>query len=352
MVAVGTHSMTGEERMMAACRREAVDTTPVWFMRQAGRCLQEYRQLRERYDILTMARTPELCTQVTLMPVDTFGVDAAVMYADIMLPLDGMGVPFIIEPEVGPIIAHPIRTEAAIDAVRVIDAEEATPYVFEANRMLRKELAGRAALVGFSGAPFTLACYMIEGRPSRDYGQAKRMMLGAPQLWHKLMDKVTEVVVRYLRAQVAAGVQVVQVFDSWVGVLSPTQYQRFVLPYTKRVFTELRGSGVPTIHFGTGSASLLGLMVSAGSDMISLDWRMNLDEAWAQIGYERGVQGNLDPAVMLAPFDVIAEEARDVLRRAGGRPGHVFNLGHGVLPDTDPSQLTRLVDFVHAESAR
>jgi len=287
-----------------------------------------------------------------LMPVDTFGVDAAVMYADIMLPLEGMGVPFIIEPEIGPIIANPIRTASDIAALRVIDAEESTPYVFDAIRLLRPSLAGRAALVGFSGAPFTLACYMIEGRPSRDYGHAKSLMFSEPAQWHKLMETVTEVVVRYLREQIAAGAQVIQLFDSWVGVLSPADYERFVLPHSTRIFGELRGLGAPTIHFGTGVASLLELMAGAGSNLISVDWRVSLDDAWDRIGYDRGIQGNLDPTVMLAPFEVVQQAARDVLQRAGGRPGHIFNLGHGVLPDTPPEALTHLVEFVHAESRR
>jgi uroporphyrinogen decarboxylase len=344
--------MTGEERVLAASRLQPVDATPVWFMRQAGRCLAEYRQLRERYDILTLAKTPELCAQVTKMPVDIFGVDAAVMFADIMLPLDGMGVPFAIEPEVGPIIHHPIRTKADVDALRIIDAEEATPYVFEAIRILRRDLSGRAALVGFSGAPFTIACYMVEGRPSRDYARAKSLMLGEPAIWQQLMETVTEVIVRYLRGQVEAGVQLVQLFDSWVGVLSPRDYERSVLPYSARIFQEMRALEVPTIHFGTGAASLLELMARAGGDLMSLDWRVSLDDAWARIGHDRGVQGNLDPVVMYAPFEVVEAETRDILRRAAGRPGHIFNLGHGVLPETEPSALTRLVDFVHETSAR
>ncbi len=336
--------------MLAACRLEAVDATPVWFMRQAGRCLAPYRQLRERYDILTIAKTPELCAQVTTMPVNMFGVDAAVMYADIMLPLDGMGVPFVIEPEVGPIIEHPIRTAADIAGLRVVDACEATPYLFETIAALRRDLAGRAALVGFSGAPFTLACYLVEGRPSRDYARAKAMMFGEPELWARLMETLTEVIVRYLRAQAGAGAQVIQLFDSWVGSLGPSAYQRFVLPYTTRVFTDVGSLGVPTIHFGTGTASLLELMARAGSDLISVDWRVNLDDAWARIGYEHGIQGNLDPAVLLAPFGMVEDAARDVLRRAAGRSGHIFNLGHGVLPDTDPDDLKRLVDLVHRTS--
>jgi len=344
--------MTGEARILAACERRPVDVTPVWYMRQAGRCLAEYRELRRRYDILTLARTPELSAQVTLMPVERFGVDAAVMFADIMLPLDGMGVPFTIEPDIGPIIHSPIRTLADVERIRVIEAEEATPYVFEAIRMVRRELAGRAATLGFSGSPFTLACYMIEGRPSRDYARSKSFMYSEPVAWRLLMEKVSEVVVRYLRGQIAAGAQAVQLFDSWVGVLGPDVYSEMVLPYSRRIFDEVRKTGVPSIHFGTGNSSLLELMSAAGPDLVSLDWRVPLDAAWERIGHDKGVQGNLDPVVMLSGWDVIEARAADVLRRAGGRPGHIFNLGHGVLAETDPDQLTRLREYVHAESAR
>jgi len=342
-------AMTGQARMLAACRREPVDTTPVWFMRQAGRCFAEYRALRKQYDILTIAKTPELATQVTLMPVERFRVDAAVIFADIMLPLEGMGVPYRIEPDIGPLLPAPIRTAADVNRLRVIDAEASTPYVFEAIRQIRGALGTKAALVGFSGAPFTLACYMVEGKPSRDYGKAKALMFGAPAVWHQLMETVTEVVIRYLRAQIDAGIQVAQVFDSWVGALAPPDYARYVLPYAKRIFDALKGVGVPTIYFGTSTASLLDLMVSAGPDIISVDWRIPLDEAWARIGHDKGIQGNLDPARLLAPFSEIAAGARDVLRRAGGRPGHIFNLGHGVLPDTDPAMLERLVELVHQD---
>jgi uroporphyrinogen decarboxylase len=344
---LGAPSMTGEQRMLGACSVEPVDCTPVWFMRQAGRCLAEYRQLRERYGILEIAKTPELCARVTQMPVDVFGVDAAVMYADIMLPLDGMGVPFRIEPDVGPIIEQPVRSADDVARLRIIDAEEATPYLFESIRLLRRELGGRAALVGFAGAPFTLASYLIEGRPSRDQAGARALMFRQPDVWHRLMETLTEVVVRYLRAQVEAGAQVVQIFDSWVGALGPGDYERCVLPYSRRIFSELGATGVPTIHFGTGAASLLELIADAGSDLVSVDWRVRLDDAWRRIGVRQGIQGNLEPAVMLAPFDVIEAAALDVLRRAGGRQGHVFNLGHGVLPDTPPDSLRRLVELVH-----
>jgi uroporphyrinogen decarboxylase len=321
-------------------------------MRQAGRCLAEYRELRKRYDILTMAKTPELCAQVTLMPVHEFGVDAAVLYADIMLPLERMGISFEIEPDIGPIIHNPVRTMQDVEALRVIDAEESTPYVLEAIRLVRHELEGKQAVIGFSGAPFTLACYMIEGRPSRDYGMAKSLMYGQPEVWHALMNKLTEVVSRYLLAQIAAGVDVVQLFDSWVGALSPSVYQRFVQPYSRRIFDAVQQTGTPSIHFGTGTASLLELMTEAGGDVISVDWRVDLDDAWRRIGYERGIQGNLDPTLLLTPWNVIEEGMHDVLRRAANRPGHIFNLGHGVLAPTPPDMLRRLVEAVHEFTKR
>lgn len=348
----GVAAHTGFARFLDACHHRQPDATPVWFMRQAGRCLAEYRELRKSYDILTMAKTPELCAQVTQMPVKEFGVDGAVLYADIMLPLEGMGVSLEIQPDVGPIIHNPIRSMRDVEALRIIDAGEATPFVMEAIRLVRRELAGKQAVIGFSGAPFTLACYLIEGRPSRDYGIAKSLMYGQPGTWHALMNKLTEVVSRYLVAQVEAGVDVVQVFDSWVGALGPGAYKRFVQPYTQRVFEAVKQTGTPSIHFGTGTASLLELMAQAGGDIISVDWRVNLDDAWARIGYERGIQGNLDPSLLLTSWDVIEEGMRDVLRRADGRPGHIFNLGHGVPADTQPVMLRRLVDAVHEATQR
>lgn len=343
---------TGVARFLDACHLRQPDATPIWFMRQAGRCLAEYRELRKRYDILTMAKTPELCAQVTLMPVHEFGVDAAVLYADIMLPLERMGISFEIEPDIGPIIHNPVRTMQDVEALRVIDAEESTPYVLEAIRLVRHELEGKQAVIGFSGAPFTLACYMIEGRPSRDYGMAKSLMYGQPDVWHALMNKLAEVVSRYLLAQIAAGVNVVQLFDSWVGALSPSVYQRFVQPYSRRIFDAVRQTGTPSIHFGTGTASLLELMTEAGGDVISVDWRVDLDDAWQRIGYERGIQGNLDPTLLLTPWNVIEEGMHDVLRRAANRPGHIFNLGHGVLAPTPPDMLRRLVEAVHESTKR
>ncbi|HLH63886.1 MAG TPA: uroporphyrinogen decarboxylase [Ktedonobacteraceae bacterium] len=343
---------TGVARFLDACHHRQPDATPIWFMRQAGRCLAEYRELRKRYDILTMAKTPELCAQVTLMPVHEFGVDAAVLYADIMLPLERMGISFEIEPEIGPIIHNPVRSMRDVEALRVIDAEESTPFVMEAIRLVKRELAGKQAVIGFSGAPFTLACYMIEGRPSRDYALAKSLMYGQPEVWHALMNKLTEVVSRYLLAQIGAGVDVVQLFDSWVGSLSPSVYRRFVQPYSKRIFESVQQTGTPSIHFGTGAASLLELMAEAGGDVISVDWRVDLDDAWQRIGYVRGIQGNLDPTLLLTPWNVIEQGMQDVLRRAANRPGHIFNLGHGVLAPTPPDMLRRLVDAVHQATQR
>lgn len=337
--------------MLGACRREPVDCTPVWFMRQAGRCIAEYRELREKYDILTMTRTPDLCMQVTLMPVELMGVDAAVMYADIMLPLFGMGVPFSIDPGIGPIIHEPVRDEAAIRALRVVEPEEGTPELFQTIGMVRRELAGRAAVVGFAGAPYTLASYMIEGKPSKDRARAKALMYGRPALWAELMETLTEVTIRYLKAQVDAGAQVLQLFDSWIGDLGPSAYEQHVLPFSRRIFAAVGETGVPTIHFGTGVGGMLEHFASAGSDLVCVDWRISLADAWRRIGHDKGIQGNLDPTAVLAPWETIEVEASRVLAEAEGRPGHVFNLGHGVLPDTDPAQLARLVEFVHEKTA-
>jgi uroporphyrinogen decarboxylase len=344
--------MNGAERFLAAARHQQVDTTPVWFMRQAGRCLADYRELRKSYDILTLAKTPELSAKVTLMPVDTFGVDAAVMFADIMLPLEPMGVSLEIQPDVGPIIHNPIRSMADVERLRVVDAEEGVPFVLDAIRLVARELSdGRAGVIGFSGSPYTLACYLIESRPSRDYARAKAMMMAEPTAWAALMDKLTEQMIGYLRAQVAAGAQVLQVFDSWIGGLNPVDYERSVLPWSRRIFDALRGT-VPTIYFGTGNAHLLELMASAGADVLSVDWRVNLDEAWSRIGLNRGIQGNIDPVRPYAGWEPTLEGMRDVLGRAARRPGHIFNLGHGVLPETNPDVLRRLVDGVHEEARR
>jgi len=346
----GAGTMTGEQRFLAATRREPLDATPVWFMRQAGRCLADYRALRQEYDILTLAKTPDLCAQVTLMPVEAFGVDAAVMFADIMLPLEPMGIDLEIQPDVGPIIHNPIRSRADVDALRLFEPEEGVGFVMDAIRLVRRQLEGRTAVLGFSGAPFTLACYLIEGRPSRGYSLAKAFMYREPEAWHELMARLSEVIVRYLKAQVAAGAQAVQVFDSWVGALGPADYAEYVQPHVRRIFAALHE--IPTIHFGTHTAALLELMADAGGDVMSIDARQSLDVAWERLGYDRGVQGNLDATRILAGWEATEAGARDVLARADGRPGHIFNLGHGVLPESDPGLLRQLVDFVHHETRR
>ncbi len=336
--------------LVRALRRERVERTPVWFMRQAGRSLPEYRALRERFGMLEMVRTPELAARITRLPVDRLGVDAAVLYADIMLPLEGMGVPFEITPEVGPIIGHLVRTPRDVGALRVVEAEEATPYLFETIRAVRAGLPREIALIGFCGGPFTLASYLIEGGPSREHARTKRMLLGEPAVWGRLMDTLVEVLTRYLRAQVDAGADVVQVFDSWAGALSTLDYERSLLPWMRRLFASLGDAGVPRIHFATGNPALLPLLASVDCEAVSVDWRAPLDDAWDAIG-DRAIQGNLDPAVCLAPWDIVEARATDVLRRAGGRPGHVFNLGHGVLAETDADVLARLAALVHERTA-
>ncbi len=341
---------TGEARMLDACQHRQPDCTPVWFMRQAGRCLAEYRQMREKYGILELAKTPELSAKVTLMPIETFGVDAAVMFADIMIPLEGMGISLDIQ-QGGPVIHHPIRTMADVERLRCIEPDDVRP-VLDALRIVRRELAGKQAVIGFSGAPFTLASYLIEGGPSRTFEKAKGLMFSQPEVWDALMTKLADSMIVYLTAQIEAGAQIVQLFDSWVGALNPEDYKRYVLPPTRRIFAAIAETGTPMINFGTGNASLLELMASAGGDIMSVDWRVNLDDAWARIGFDKGIQGNLDGTRMLAPWPVIEAGMHDVLARAGGRPGHIFNLGHGVMPETPPEMLTRLVEAVHTATAR
>jgi uroporphyrinogen decarboxylase len=270
-----------------------------------------------------------------------------------MLPVEGMGVSLEIQPDIGPIIHHPIRSMEDVERLRITEPEETVPFVLEAIRLVRAELAGgRAAVIGFSGAPFTLACYLVEGRPSRSYAKAKTLMLSEPRVWAALMDKLTEMVIHYLRAQIRAGASVVQLFDSWVGTLGPRDFEQSVLPWSRRIFDSLRDAGAPTIYFGTGNAALLEPMARAGSDVLSVDWRVSLDDAWARIGFDRGIQGNLDPLRPVAGWEAAEEGMRDILLRAGGRPGHIFNLGHGVLPETDPAILARLVDAVHEATRR
>jgi uroporphyrinogen decarboxylase len=311
-------------------------------MRQAGRSLPEYRELRERHSFWDVAGTPELCAEVTLQPVRRHGVDAAVMFADIMTPVVGMGLDVDLVEGVGPVVAGPVRTVADVERLRVPDPEEAFAPLLEAIRIVRGELDADRAVVGFCGGPFTVAGYLVEGRPSRDFVGVKALMYGQPDVWRALLDKLADCFAAYLAAQVRAGADVVQLFDSWVGCLSPDDYEEFVAPWSARI---LAAAGAPTIHFGTGTATLLEAMAAAGGDVIGLDWRMRLDDAWARVE-GRGVQGNLDPAALLGPWDRVEKQALDVLRRAEGRPGHIFNLGHGVLPGTDADVLTRLAALV------
>ena len=334
---------------LAACRREPVPFTPIWLMRQAGRYMPEYRAVREKLGFLELCKSPDTAAEVTVTAAERLGVDAAIIFADILLVLEPMGVGLEFTRGDGPAIARPVRTAADVDRLREVDVAE-LGFVFEAVRRARGAL--RVPLIGFAGAPFTVASYMIEGRPTKEFGRCKGLMYADPATWHRLMETLTEVTVRYLRAQVAAGAQALQLFDSWVGALGRLEYEEYVLPYSRRIFEALGDTGVPTIHFGTSTAALLEQMASAGSDIMSVDWRVPLDEAWSRIGHDQGIQGNLDPTVMLAPFEVVEREARRVLERAGGRDGHVFNLGHGVLADTPSERLTRLVDLVHQVSER
>ena len=317
-------------------------------MRQAGRSLPEYRELRKHHDLFSVCRQPELCAEVTLQPVRAHHVDAAVMFADIMLPVIGMGVDVELVENVGPVIANPVRTNDDVERLRVPDPQEAVPFILEAVRLVRAELPAEKAVIGFAGGPFTVAGYLIEGKPTREFVQTKRCMYAQPEVWHALMDKLADTFVAYLRAKVTAGADVIQLFDSWVGTLSAEDYEEFVAPYSARVLTAV---DVPTIHFGTGTTHLLLAMTEAGGDVIGLDWRIPIERGWEIVGPDRGVQGNLDPALLLGPFERVATAANRILDAVAGRRGHIFNLGHGVLPDTDPADLARLVELVHARTS-
>jgi uroporphyrinogen decarboxylase len=336
-------SAPSSSRFLAACRREPTDAVPVWFMRQAGRSLPEYRRVREGRSLLEVCHTPELAAEVTLQPVRRLGVDAAILFSDIVVVLEAMGVSVEVRDGVGPVIERPVRDAAGIAALRRAEPEEDLADVLEAVRLLRGQLD--VPLIGFAGAPFTLASYLVEGGPSRHHAAAKALMHGAPELWSKLMDVLAGSVLAFLRAQVEAGAAAVQLFDSWAGALDPMDYEASVLPWVARIVSGLADLGAPRIVFGVGTGELLALMAKSGADVVGIDWRVPLDEGRARVG-GAAFQGNLDPAVCLAPWDVVERKARDVLRRGGGR-AHVFNLGHGVLPATDPDTLARLVDLVH-----
>ncbi len=337
------------DRFLRACRRESVDTTPVWFMRQAGRSLPEYRAVRERATLAEITNDPALCAEVTLQPVRRLGVDAAILFADITTPLPGIGVGLEIVDGVGPVIDRPIRSAEDLSRLRAFDAEAAVGPLLEAIRLIRRE--AEVPLIGFAGAPFTLASYLVEGRSSREAIALKTLLHADPATFEALMAALVDMTVGYLRAQVAAGAQAVQLFDSWVGTLSPFDYRRSVAPHMRRLFAGLADLDVPTIHFGTGSAGLLPAMADAGGDVIGLDWRIGLGDGWAILP-GRAVQGNLDPSLLLGPFEAAAEQGRWILDQAAGRPGHIFNLGHGVLPGTDPDDLRRMVELVHETGRR
>ncbi len=337
--------------ILKACRREPAPYTPIWLMRQAGRYMPEYRRVRERYSFLEMCERPEVAAEVTVTAVERLAVDAAIVFADILLPLVPMGVGLRYEQGDGPMIDRPVRTQSDLERIPPIEVAESLGFVAEAIRLSRSALSGRVPLIGFAGAPFTLASYLIEGGGSRQYLMTKTMMYQQPQVWHRLMEMLASITAGYLNMQIEAGADLVQLFDSWVGSLGPDDYRRFVLPYTARVIAAIR-PGVPVIHFGTITGNLLELMREAGGDVIGLDWRVDLAEAWARLGDSVAVQGNLDPIALFADAAEIRRRAQAILNKAAGRPGHIFNLGHGILPETPVDHVIALVDAVHELSAR
>ncbi len=338
------------DRFLRACRREPVDCTPIWIMRQAGRYLPEYRRLREQHTMLEAIKTPELAVEITLQPLRRFDLDAAIIFADILPPLESMGVEIQFARGEGPLISQPVRSARDVERLRVPQAEEIAPYTQEALRLASRELAGRVPLIGFSGAPFTLASYLVEGGSSHDYTRTRRLMLENPEVWHPLMERLSGLVGGYLQAQVRSGAQALQLFDSWVGALSPADYRELVLPYTRGAIEMAGASGAPVIHFTTGTCGMLETIREAGGDVIGVDWRIDLGAAWSRLGEGVAIQGNLDPLALFAPLPKLRQRAAEVLRQAAGRPGHIFNLGHGVLPETPPEQVAALVEFVHGYS--
>ena len=337
-------------RFLRACHQLKTDVTPVWFMRQAGRYMPEYQAIRRQHkSILEMIARPDIAAEITLQPVEALGVDAAILFADILLPLPPMGLKLEFVPGRGPVIHNPVRSSDHVAALRPVDVASDLGHVFEAIKLVRAELAGRdIPLIGFAGAPFTLAAYIIEGGPSRNYLETKKLMYGQPRAWHGLMQALTPVITTYLLAQVTAGAQALQLFDSWVGALNPQDYRRFVQPYSRTILQTLMAeTNVPVLHFGVGATTLLREMKAAGGHVIGLDWRLPLDEGWAMLGHDVAVQGNLDPTALFAPLPELERQVRDVLVRAGGRPGHIFNLGHGILQHTPVENVRAVVEMVH-----
>jgi uroporphyrinogen decarboxylase len=338
-------------RFLRACRSQPVDCTPVWFMRQAGRYMPEYRKLREKYSLLDLCKRPELSTEVTLQPLQ-LGIDAAILFADILLPLEPMGAPFEFAKGEGPVIHSPIASRAQIDALRVVDPHEGLGYIMESIKSIQRALGGKVPLIGFAGAPFTLASYLVEGGKSAHFVKTKKLMYGDPESWHLLMKKLSETVRLYLRAQIEAGADVVQLFDSWIGQLSCEDYAEYVQPHVSYILQDVQTMGKPVIHFGTGTQALLRQQRAAGGTVLGIDWRTPLAEGWERVGHDRAVQGNLDPTVLFAPWPVVEKHVLAVLEAAANRPGHIFNLGHGILPETPVDTVKRVVDLVHERSAR
>ncbi len=343
--------MSRADRYINACRRERVDCTPVWIMRQAGRYLEEYRAIRTKHSFIETCKTPELAAEITLQPIRRFELDAAIIFADILLPLEKMGIDFEFTKDGGPQINTTVRTRSDVDKMRAINPLEEMSYLMDAIRLVKSELNGKVPLIGFSGAPFTLASYITEGGGSKNYVHTKTMMYRDPETWHLLMEKLTDMVILYLNDQIKAGVQAVQVFDSWVGCLSVADYREFVLPHQKRLMASL-DKATPHIHFAFGASHLLTPVKEAGGDIMGLDWRMNIDEAWQILNHETGVQGNLDPVALYGSRDYIKKRVKDILDRAGNRNGHIFNLGHGILPTAPNDNVKYMVDLVHELSAR
>lgn len=343
--------MSRKDRFLKACSMEKPDCTPVWFMRQAGRYMKAYRDIREKFNLIEMFKDPDLSVEITLQPINAFSLDAAIIFSDILLPLEGMGVGFEFPEGGGPVTRNPVRSEADVRSLRIAEPEADLGFVLKSIQRVRAEIDGKVPLIGFAGGPFTLASYAIEGGSSSNYLLTKGLMYEDRAAWDLLMSKFCDTIKAYLKAQVEAGAQVVQLFDSWIGCLSPSDYRDYVLPYTKSIFRELRNEGIRSIHFGAGTAGLLPLMAEAGGDVIGVDWRVALDRAWQYVGSSTGIQGNLDPVALFASRSVLRQKAKEILDAAGGRPGHIFNLGHGILPTTPEDAVRALTDFVHEYSS-
>jgi uroporphyrinogen decarboxylase len=344
--------MAFNDTFLRACRREPVEYTPMWMMRQAGRYMPEYRAIREKHGFLEMCRTPELAVEVSMQPVDLIGVDAAIMFSDILVVFDGMGLDLQFAKGEGPVINNPVRTKADVEKLTISDPIEHTGYVMETIKILRRELEDKVPLIGFAGAPFTLASYAIEGHGTRDYERCKALMWSDPVAWDMLMNKFADTVIAYLSAQVDAGAQALQMFDSWVGYVAPSDYERSVLPYSKRVIEEVSKKGVPVIHFANGATSMMDLVQQAGGDVVGIDWRLDMAKAVEIIERRYAIQGNIDPVALFAPDDVLESKVVEILEAVGTRPGHVFNLGHGIHKTSDPEKARKMLHYVHEHSRR